>query len=176
MSPCLGLDVAKNKVGTAILMDNSKFKNKGFAKTAKGFAELLTRLARYGAAQAPVCMECTGIFHEAVAACLYDKGHTVCVVNPQRIKSFGASEGIRAKNDLVDARLIARFGKLMQPQPRQPVPLEIRTLRAPGRRRDELIVMRTQESNRAGGNEELIEESLRRCRPRSTRNSRGARR
>ena len=150
MSPCLGLDVAKNKGDAAILMDNGKFKNKGFANTATGFAELLTWLARHGAAQAPVCMEPTGIFHEAVAACLYDNGHTVSVVNPQRIKSFGASEGIRTKNDQIDARLIARFGKLMQPQPRQPVPLEIRTILARGRRRDELIVMRDQDKQPGG--------------------------
>lgn len=160
MSPCLGLDVAKNKVDAAILMDNGKFKNKGFANSAKGFAELLTWLVQHGAAQAPACMEATGAYHEALATFLFDKGHRVSVVNPQRIKSFGASEGLRTKNDRVDARLIARFCKVMQPQAWKPEPLEIRELRALGRRRDELVVMRTQESNRAGLNTESVEESI----------------
>ena len=160
MSPSLGLDVAKNKVDAAILMDNGKFKNKGFANTAKGFAELLSWLAQHGAAQAPACMEATGAYHEALATFLFDKGHRVSVVNPQRIKSFGASEGIRTKNDRVDARLIARFCQVMQPQAWQPEPLELRELRALGRRRDELIAMRIQESNRAGLNMESVEESI----------------
>ena len=160
MSPCLGLDVAKNKVDAAILMDNGKFKNKGFANTAKGFAELSSWLAQHGATQAPACIEATGAYHEALATFLFDKGHRVSVVNPQRIKSFGTSEGLRTKNDRVDARLIARFCKVMQPQAWQPEPLEIRELRALGRRRDELIVMRIQESNRAGLNMESVEESI----------------
>ena len=160
MTACLGLDVAKNKVDAAILLENGKFKNKAFDNTAKGFAELLAWLAQHGAAQCPACMEATGAFHEALATFLFDKGHRVGVVNPQRIKSFGASEGIRTKNDRVDARLIARFCKVMQPQVWEPEPLEIRELRALGRRRDELVAMRTQESNRAGLNTESVEESI----------------
>lgn len=160
MTACLGLDIAKTKMDAALLLENGKFKTKVFANTTRGFAALQAWLAAHRAAQTSVCMEATGIYHEAVATCLFDRGHTVSVVNPGRIKSFGACEGIRTKNDQVDARLIARFGSVMQPQPWQPVPLEIRTLRALGRRRDELIVMRTQESNRAGGNEELIEASI----------------
>ena len=71
-------------------------------------------------------MEATGAYHEAVATFLFDKGHRVCVVNPQRVKSFGLSEGIRTKNDQVDARLLARFGKAIQPRAWQPEPLPIR--------------------------------------------------
>lgn len=160
MSACLGLDVAKSKVDAALLLENGKFKTKVFTNKPEGFAELQEWLVAHEAAEAPACMEATGAYHEALATFLFDNGHTVSVVNPQRIKSFGASEGIRTKNDRVDARLIARFGKVMQPQPWQPEPLEIRELRGLGRRRDELVVMRDQERNRAGGNVESVEESI----------------
>ena len=160
MSASLGLDVAKSKVDAALLLENGKFKTKVFPNKPKGFAELQEWLVALGAADASACMEATGVYHEAIATFLYDNGHRVSVVNPQRIKSFGASEGLRTKNDRIDARLIARFGKVMQPQAWEPEPLEIRELRDLGRRRDELIVLRTQEGNRAGGNVESVEESI----------------
>ena len=160
MTVFLGLDVAKSKVDAALLLENDKFKTKVFDNTSQGFADLQVWLALHGAAQAPVCMEATGTYHEALATYLFDAGHTVSVINPQRIKSFGASQGIRTKNDQIDARLIARFCKVMQPQPWQPEPLEIRELRALGRRRDALIEMRIQESNRIGLNIPSVEESI----------------
>ena len=160
MTACLGLDVAKSKVDAALLMENGKFKTKTFANTAKGFAELVDWLAARGAAKAPACMEATGSYHEALATFLFDAGHRVSVVNPGRIKSFGASEGIRTKTDQVDACLIARFLKRMEPQSWQPEPWEIRELKALGRRRGVLTAMRTQESNRSGGNTASVEQSI----------------
>ena len=160
MSPCLGLDVAKAKVDAALLMENGKFKTKVFCNSAKGFAQLQAWLAACGAERVHACMEATGAYHEALSTYLFDQGHSVSVINPQRIKSFGASEGIRTKNDQIDARLIARFCKRMQPQVWQPEPLEIRELRALGRRRDDLVAMRAQESNRAGLNTALVEKSI----------------
>ena len=160
MSPCLGLDVAKAKVDAALLIENGKFKTKVFCNSPKGFAQLQAWLAACGAERVHACMEATGAYHEALATYLFDQGHSVSVINPQRIKSFGASEGIRAKNDQIDARLIARFCQRMQPQVWQPEPLEIRELRALGRRRDDLVAMRAQESNRAGLNTALVEKSI----------------
>ena len=156
----LGLDVAKSKVNAALLLENDKFKTKVFVNTSQGFADLRVWLTLHGAEQASVCMEATGSYHEALATYLFDAGHKVSVINPLRIKSFGTSQGIRTKNDQIDARLIARFCKVMQPQPWQPEPLAIRELRALGRRRDALIEMRIQEINRTGLNIPSVEESI----------------
>ena len=90
MPACLGLDIAKSKIDAALLMDNGKFKTKVFSNTPEGFTELRAWLAAHSAAQVPVCMEATGAYHEAVATTLFDCGHTVCVANPARVKSFGA--------------------------------------------------------------------------------------
>lgn len=160
MPLCLGLDIAKSKIDAALLMDNGKLKTKVFGNTPKGFVELRAWLAAHGAAKVSACMEASGSYHEAVATSLFDCGHTVSVANPARVKSFGACEGIRTKNDQIDARLIARFGMKMEPTPWQPLPLEIRQLRALGRRRDDLLAMRVQECNRAGDDTEAVEESI----------------
>lgn len=160
MPVCLGLDIAKSKIDAALLIENGKFKSKVFGNSPKGFAQLRDWLAGHSAARVPVCMEATGTYHEAVATYLFDQGHTICVANPQRVRSFGACEGIRTKNDRIDARLIARFAQKMQPLPWRPEPLEIRQLRALGRRRDDLLAMRVQERNRMGDNTEPVEESI----------------
>ena len=136
-------------------------KSKTFSNSPKGFAQLRDWRTDHNAVQVPVCMEATDAYHEAVATWLFDQGHTVSVANPVRVKSFGLSEGMRTKNDRSDARLIARFGKKMEPLPWRPEPLEIRQLRALGRGRDELLVMRVQERNRMGDNNmEPVEESI----------------
>ena len=160
MTAFLGLDVAKSKVDAARLTENGKFKTKTFANSAQGFAELVDWLATREAAKALACMEATGSYHEALATFLLDAGRKVSVVNPGRIKSFGTSEGIRTKNDQVDACLIARFLKRMEPQAWQPEPREIRELKALSRRRGVLTAMRTQESNRSGGNTASVEQSI----------------
>jgi transposase len=92
---------------------------------------------------------------------LYDAGHTVSIVNPARIKGFAQSELLRAKNDKIDAGLIARFCLAMHPEPWEPPAPEIRALQALVRRADALIGMRTQEMNRLGTAPLTVEPSIR---------------
>jgi transposase len=75
------------------------------------------------------------------------------LINPQRIRDFGRSEGLRTKTDSADAALIARFCRVHQPEPWSPPRAEIRALHALSRRREALIEMRVQETNRLSGPE-----------------------
>lgn len=159
MSAVLGIDIAKKKFDVALLRDG-KFKTKVFDNTPTGFADLKEWLVRQGAEQIHACMEATGIFFEGLATFLADEGHRVSVVNPLKIKAFGESLLTRTKTDKADARLIARFCEGMNPSPWQPDPPEIRQLKALGRRRDALVEMRTQESNRDGSSSPRVQESI----------------
>ena len=69
MPLCLGLDIAKSKIDAPLLLENDKFKIKSklFSNTPKGFAQLRDWRADHNAVQVPVCMEATGVYHEAVA-------------------------------------------------------------------------------------------------------------
>jgi len=144
----VGIDVSKAKLDVACLFANGKCKGKVVDNTVRGFAELHSWLAKQGASQASVCMEATGVYWEAVAEFLADHGYAVSVVNPAQIKAFAAVMAVRSKTDAVDARLIAEFCARQQPAPWQAPSPAIRQLRALVRRRDALIDLRVQESNR----------------------------
>lgn len=144
----LGIDVAKAKLDIALLLPDGKFRSEVVANTPEGFEKLAAWLERNGAAQVHACMEATGIYWEAAAAFLAERGHAVSVVNPAQIKAFGSAALSRTKTDKKDARLIARFCAERRPPRWEPPPSETAELRALVTRRDALERMRTQEKNR----------------------------
>ena len=116
---------------------------------ARGVEQLAKWLVNRKVGLVHACMESTGGWEEDVAAQLYDLGHMVSVVNPARIKAFGQSEGVRTKTDEVDASLIARFCRSQKPAPTPQPSHKERQLQAFVRRRENLIDMQTQETNRS---------------------------
>ena len=144
----LGIDVAKAKLDVALLLPDGKFRSEVIPNTPEGFEKLAVWLERNGAAQVHACMEATGIYWEAAAAFLAEKGHAVSVVNPAQISAFGSAALSRTKTDKKDARLIARFCAERRPPLWEPPPPETSELRALVTRRDALERMRTQEKNR----------------------------
>lgn len=148
-APILGIDVAKQKIEVALLVEG-KIKNKSFKNAAEGFEALAVWLGKLGRERIHACLEATGNYGEDLAIFLHEAGHTVSVVNPARIKGFAQSELIRTKTDKIDAGIIARFCLAMKPEAWTPPSPEIRSLRALARRADNLIDMLTQEKNRLG--------------------------
>jgi transposase len=107
--------------------------SKSFANSKTGLAQLATWLKnRKVIDELHACLESTGGFEEALALDLHERGITVSVVNPSRIKAFAQSELLRTKNDAVDAALIARFCKAHLPEVWVPLAPEIRALQALG--------------------------------------------
>jgi transposase len=154
-APVLGIDIGKQKVEVALLVD-SKVKNKSFKNTMEGFETLALWLNKMGISQVQACLEATGNYGEDLATYLHEAGHSVSIVNPARIKGFAQSELIRTKTDKVDAGIIARFCLAMKPETWVPPSPEVRVLRALVRRADSLIDMLTQEKNRLGTAHESV--------------------
>jgi transposase len=98
--------------------------------------------------KAHVCLEATGLYGDAVAEFLHERGYTVSVVNPARIKAYGDSQLKRNKTDRSDAALIADFCRTQQPDAWQPPAPEVKELRALLRHLDDLQAMQQQEANR----------------------------
>jgi transposase len=144
----VGLDVAKAKLDVALKVPAGKWKTKVVANTPAGFAELRAWLAKHGVICAHVCMEATGVYWERVAEDLADHGFAVSVVNPAQIKAFAAALGVRSKTDAVDAKVIAEFCASSNPRLWVPASPRVRRLRALVGRREALVDLRTQESNR----------------------------
>ncbi len=144
----LGIDIAKQRFEAALLVANSKIKNKSFKNTTEGYEALSLWLEKQEIQKVHACLEATGNYGEDLAIYLHEAGHTVSIVNPARIKGFAQSELIRTKTDKIDSGIIARFCLAIQPEPWIPPTPAIRVLRALVRRADSLIDMRSQEKNR----------------------------
>lgn len=144
----LGIDVSKRKLDCALARDR-KFRNKVFANTPEGWAELLRWLEPQAQGPVHACLEATGVYWEGVAAALTDAGHRVSVVNPALTRAHAASLGLRSKTDAIDARALADFCREKRPPAWQPPSPAERRLRALVQRHQALVEMQTQEKNRA---------------------------
>lgn len=69
-----------------------------------------------------VVVEPTGRWHRLVQRSLHADGIAVAEVNAYRARSFARAEGILAKNDKLDAKILAMFGVSMAPTARPPQP------------------------------------------------------
>lgn len=153
----VGIDVAKSKLDVALRLPSGKWRNKVVPNNPQGFALLIDWLGRQGGASAHVCMEATGVYWERLAEHLSDAGFAVSVVNPARIKAHAGASGVRTKTDVVDAKVIGDFCLRHVPDVWQAPSPAVRTLRALVARRDALVALRTEESNRL----EVAHESVR---------------
>lgn len=145
--PVLGIDIAKTKFD-AVLLVGTRSLHKEFANTVAGFAKLTDWLAKYEAAQVHAGLEATGTYGLALAEFLHQGGHRVSLINPARIQGYSQAQLARTKTDKTDAALIARFCQTQNPEVWTPPPPEVRLLQALLRRREALIEMRVQETNR----------------------------
>lgn len=143
----LGIDIAKEKFDVRLTV-NGQAKKKRFANGPEGYAKLQAWLQHLGVVHVHACLEATGTYGEALAEYLYERGHTVSVVNPARIKGHAQSQMKRHKTDDLDAEVIRHFCETQTPEAWQPPKPEIKALRSLVRRRDDLVAMRTQETNR----------------------------
>lgn len=144
----VGLDVAKAKIDVCLRLPTGKLRSKVVPNTPGGHEALVSWLAKNGCNQAHVCMEPTGIYHEAVAEHLSDAGFVISIVNAAQVKAYGQATGARSKTDTADAQLIAAYCAAQHPQPWQAPPVSVRILKALVARRDALVELRTQELNR----------------------------
>ena len=147
----VGIDVSKKTLDVAIIKDPCK---KPFYKvvenTATGFQVLLSYLQSL-AVDLHICLESTGIYGQPVACFMHQAGIKVSIVNPNLIKSFASSEGMRAKTDKVDAAVIARFCRVREPQAWNPPSESHQKLQALNRCLDILIEDKTRLLGRIEG-------------------------
>lgn len=152
MTSYVGVDVSKAKLDVALLHeDGNRCKSKVFANTQAGATALLAWLEAHapgGIAATHVCMEATGSYHELLAFRLHDGSVRVSVANPMRVKRFTELDGSRNKTDSADARSLARFCRMTQPEPWQAPSRAVRELQALVARLDTLTQMRLSEANR----------------------------
>ncbi|MGH8049178.1 MAG: IS110 family transposase [Arenimonas sp.] len=135
MRSVMGIDVSKAKIDVLWLKEvaSLKVKSKVFSNDHKGHAELLAWLSKQvnrPLNEIHVVMEATGIYHEALAHCLFDHQVNVSVINPAYARDFARGLGAVHKTDKADSLILARYGAMVKPALWQPEPQAIRELKA----------------------------------------------
>lgn len=143
----IGIDISKEKLDVALYQAEA-YRLATFANERDGYRRLVKWLKKQKATDCLVCIEATGRYGEAVAMFLHEHGYPVSVVNPARIKAYGASQLKRNKTDQEDAKVIAHFCATQTPGLWAPPPPEIQELQALTRRLEMLKAERTRELNR----------------------------
>jgi transposase len=95
-----------------------------------------------------VVMEATGGYEKILAAELAAAALPVVVINPRQVRDFAKATGRLAKNDAVDAQVIAHFAEAVRPQIRPLPDAETQVFAELIARRRQLIDLRTAETNR----------------------------
>lgn len=126
----VGIDVSKCWLDAHVLPSGEPLR---VPNTREGIRKLKRWLQNFELAL--VVVEATGKWHRALRRSLDASAIPVAVVDPFRVRMFAKAQGIFAKTDQLDARVLALFAALMAPPLRPPAPEALEEL-------NELVVAR----------------------------------
>jgi transposase len=112
-----GIDVSKNGLDAHVLPAATSLH---VANTSEGIRQLKRWLIRHKVEL--VAVEATGKWHRQVCRSLSASEIAVAIVNPYRVRMFARAQGILAKTDRLDAKVLAMFAAMMSPVCRAPAP------------------------------------------------------
>lgn len=151
----VGIDVSKTQLDVAVGQAGETWSagnnETGIAQTVERLKALRPQL---------VVVESTGGLERRLLQTLQQAGIPFALVNPHRVREFAKSLGLWAKTDKIDARLLARFGAAIQPEPTHLPGEAEQLLSALIARRTQLIDFRTAELNRLASAHPAIQASI----------------
>lgn len=129
----VGIDVSKDWLDIHVLPEGAALR---VANDRQGIGTLKRWLSRF--AVVLVAVEATGKWHRDVSRNLHASGLPVAVVDPYRVRMFAKAQGVLAKTDRLDARVLAAFAAVMTPPVRPPAPEAMEQIRELVTARDSL--------------------------------------
>jgi len=146
------IDVSKDKLDTYI---NGKLNT--FDNTIKGIEKLIKKIGT-----AHFVMESTGGYERLAAWTLMERGFTVSIVNPQRVRNYAKGLGRLAKTDRIDAQTITNYAQTTSPRETRLPTKDFRHFCALMDRRHQLTKMKVAERNRLGSSyDDSVSQSIR---------------
>jgi len=97
-----------------------------------------------------VVVEASGGYEQLLVQSLLLNNLPVAVANSTRVRALAKATGKLAKTDVIDARLIAEYAAMIQPEALAPKDAQEFHLKALVTRREQLVEMRAAEQNRLG--------------------------
>lgn len=139
----VGIDIGKSMLDVCIFELDVYLQ---YPNTPEGIRELLKKLSRYNLTR--ILVEATGGYERGLVETCAEKELPVIIIQPTQVRQFAKAQGIIAKTDKMDSRLIAQFGAVMKPEVRPLSSKKVRYIRDLLSRKRQLNEMRTQELNR----------------------------
>lgn len=140
----VGIDVGKAQLDVYI---HERDIHLTVENTTEGIRRLLARLSRYQLTR--IVLEATGRYERLLADAALDRNLPLIIVNPLHIRRYAGAIGQLAKTDKIDARLIAQYAAVIQPDVRLSGNRNVRVIKDLLARRRQLLTMSTMEKNRA---------------------------
>ena len=139
----VGIDIAKDKVDACIRPLSLR---RTFPSNSQGRRQLIAWLRRSKVSRA--VMEASGGYERDWARALREAGLEARIVDPKRVRSFARSAGRVAKNDAIDAEMIAWFAETFDQAPSQTYDAAREKLAQIVNARQGLLNLRTELQNR----------------------------
>lgn len=140
----VGIDAAKNHLDVCILPLK---KTKRFKNNELGILSLMEFIGDNKKIER-IILEPTGGYEELVLETLADKGYKISMVNASQVRAFARANGILAKTDKTDARVLADYGLKLPSRLYIPLPTELKRLKKYVTRRRQLLHMIVEEKKR----------------------------
>lgn len=140
----IGVDVSSRKLD---LHDNASGSHSIIANEPKEIRAWVKRLAARKTPQI-VVMEATGGYENTLVEILHDHDIACAVSNPLQVRNFARGLGLLEKNDKIDAKMIARFGEVVDPRRQEKPTPDERKLKALVHRRNQILSQISAEKNR----------------------------
>lgn len=137
----IAIDIAKDTLQTQF--DD---RSQSFTYDEPGLKALLRAIGPRR--NATVVCEATGGYERPLMDLLFENDIPAALVNPARVRAFARSEGVKAKSDPIDARMLLRFAREKRPAPAKAPKPEEAELAALLDRRDQLSGHLAREKNR----------------------------
>jgi transposase len=109
-----GIDVSKDRLDVMVLPEQQCA---SMSNDPAGWTELIEQLR--GFSVCAIGLEASGGYERGIMRALLAAGMPVRQINPFRLRQFANASGVLAKNDRLDARMIASFIAIMPARPAQ---------------------------------------------------------
>jgi len=150
----IAVDIAKDTLEVQTPREHFRCSN-----NPEGYAQLCRRLA--GIKNAMVVYEATGGYERNLMEELFKRNIPQARLNPARVRAFAQSEGIKAKNDRLDARMILRYAQEKRPVPARAAAAERQQMADLLDRRSQLTEQLAREKNRLQKAPSITRKSIR---------------
>ena len=140
-----GIDVSKSWLDAHVLPASESLR---VANTREGIRQLKRWLLKREVEL--VAVEATGKWHREVCRSLTASQIAVAITDPYRVRMFAKAQGIFAKTDRLDAKVLALFAAMMAPSCRAPAPQALEALQELVTARDSAVAEQTAVKNQFG--------------------------